>query len=189
VADWYCQLWAESLGKTRDVGPTPIKALGVTDQHSQVQLYRDGPNDKVFCFLGVGQFRHELPIPAGFEKVSALNYIGGHTFNELIEYERIATTLALTDALRPNYTITLPEVSAYTIGQLFHMLEVKTAMAGQLYGVDAFDQPGVEAGKVLAYGLMGRKGYAEARKWIEAKQAGEAVASVDEIIKNLKRKK
>lgn len=158
VADWYRQLWAESLGKNLDVGPTPIKALGVTDQHSQVQLYREGPNDKVFCFLKVGAFGTELEIPAGYPKVDALNYIGGHTFNELIEFERIATTLALTDVERPNYTITLPAVTPYALGQLFHMLEVKTAIAGQLYGIDAFNQPGVEAGKVLAYGLMGRKG-------------------------------
>ncbi len=159
VADWYRQLWAESLGKTPEVGPTPVKALGVTDQHSQVQLYRDGPNDKVFCFLGVGRFANELEIPAAYPDVDALSYIGGHTFNQLIEYERIATIRALTDAGRPNYTIALPEITPYAIGQLFHMLEVKTAISGQLYGVDAFNQPGVEAGKILAYALMGRAGY------------------------------
>jgi len=185
VADWYRQLWAESLGKTPDVGPTPVKALGVTDQHSQVQLYREGPNDKVFCFLKAGAFHTELDIPPGYPDVDALNYIGGHTFNELIEYERIATTLALTDAGRPNYTITLPAVTPYALGQLFHMLEVKTAIAGQLYGIDAFNQPGVEAGKVLAYGLMGRKGFGPAKQWIEDKQAGKPVPPLQDMIDGL----
>jgi glucose-6-phosphate isomerase len=187
VADWYRQLWAESLGKNDQVGPTPVKALGVTDQHSQVQLYREGPNDKVFCFLGVEHFGHTVAIPPAYQGVDAIAYIGGHSFNELIEYERVATTLALTDAGRPNYTITLPEVSAYTLGQLFHMLEVKTAMSGQLYRVDAFNQPGVEAGKVLAYGLMGRKGYEPAKQWIEDKQAGRATQGLDAMIDSLKK--
>jgi glucose-6-phosphate isomerase len=187
VADWYKQLWAESLGKNDAVGPTPVKALGVTDQHSQVQLYREGPNDKVYCFLGVGRFNHTVDIPPGYADVDALKYIGGHSFNELIEYERIATTLALTDAGRPNYTITLPEISAYTLGQLFHMLEVKTAISGQLYGIDAFNQPGVEAGKVLAYGLMGRQGYEPVKAWIEDKQAGRPTDSLDDMIDGLER--
>ena len=186
VADWYCQLWAESLGKSVDVGPTPVKALGVTDQHSQVQLYREGPNDKVFCFLKVGAFNGELEIPAAYPDVDALNYIGGHTFNELIEYERIGTALALTDARRPNYTISLPAVTPYALGQLFHMLQVKAAIAGQLYGIDAFNQPGVEAGKVLAYGLMGRVGFGAARQWIEDKQAGKAVGPLQDMIDGLK---
>jgi len=183
VADWYCQLWAESLGKNQEVGPTPLKAVGVTDQHSQVQLYRDGPNDKVFCFLAVGRFRHTLGIPPAYAEVEALGYIGGHSFNELMEYERIGTTLALTDAGRPNYTITLPEVTPYAIGQLFHMLAVKAAVSGQLHGVNAFDQPGVEAGKVLAYGLMGRRGYEKMKQWVEDKLAGRKVPSVDELMK------
>jgi glucose-6-phosphate isomerase len=185
VADWYRQLWAESLGKTDTVGPTPIKALGVTDQHSQVQLYREGPNDKVFCFLAVASFNNRLPIPPAFETVDAIGYIGGHTFNELIEYERVATVLATTDSGRPNYTITLPRVDAFAIGQLFHMLEVKTAISGQLYGIDAFNQPGVEAGKVLINGLMGRSGYAGAKRWVEDKQNGSQAPRLNEMITGL----
>jgi len=185
VADWYRQLWAESLGKTAEVGPTPIRALGVTDQHSQVQLYRDGPNDKVFCFVAVGRFGTRLDIPAAYPDVDALGYIGGHTFNQLLEHERVATTLALTAAERPNYTVTLPEVTPYAVGQLLHMLEVKTAISGELYGVNAFDQPGVEAGKVLAYGLLGRRGYEPARRWIEDRQAGKPVSPLDEVVDGL----
>ena len=158
----------------------------MTDQHSQVQLYREGPNDKVFCFLKVERFHNELAIPGAYDDVDALGYIGGHSFNELIEFERIGTALALTDAARPNYTITLPAVTPHALGQLFHMLEVKTAMAGQLYGIDAFNQPGVEAGKVLAYGLMGRTGYEPAKRWIEAKQAGRPARPLQDIIDGLK---
>jgi glucose-6-phosphate isomerase len=187
VADWYRQLWGESLGKTDAIGPTPVKALGVTDQHSQIQLYRGGPNDKVTCFLAVDSFHNDVPIPPAFETVDAIGYIGGHSFNELIEYERVATVLAMTDSKRPNYTITLPAVDPFALGQLFHMLEVKTAISGQLYGVDAFNQPGVEAGKVLAYGLMGRPGYAPAKQWVEQKQAGRDAGSLDGMIDGMKK--
>ncbi len=186
ITDWYRQLWAESLGKTSDVGPTPVRATGVTDQHSQVQLYREGPNDKVICFLAVQHFQDEVPIPPAWESTEAIGYIGGHSFNQLIEYERIATTLALTDAQRPNYTITLPEVNPYSVGQLLYMLEVKAAISGELYGVNAFDQPGVEAGKALSYGLMGRKHYERARQWVMNKQAGRSESSVDEMVDEMK---
>jgi glucose-6-phosphate isomerase len=187
VADWYRQLWAESLGKNLDVGPTPIKALGVTDQHSQIQLYQAGPNDKVICFLALEDYGEPLEIPPAYTDAEALGYIGGHTFNELIEYERLATSLALTDASRPNYSITLPEVSPYAVGQLLHMLEVKTAISAQLYGVNAFDQPGVEAGKVLACGLMGRKGYEAAAQWVQGKRAGKAVPPLEQLLRKLGR--
>jgi glucose-6-phosphate isomerase len=177
VADWYRQLWAESLGKIRRrgrktefVGPTPIKALGVTDQHSQVQLYREGPNDKVLTLLAVEDFGRDLRIPKAFGDAEGVGYLGGHTLGELMNAERRATTFALTRSRRPNATITLPRVSAYTVGQLLYMLEVQTSVAGELLGLgmDTYDQPGVEAGKVATYALMGRKGFAEARREIRA---------------------
>jgi glucose-6-phosphate isomerase len=166
VADWYRQLWAESLGKERrrsdgsveNVGPTPIKALGVTDQHSQVQLYRQGPNDKVFTLLAVDSFESDVAIPSAFEDVEGVGYLGGHMMSELMTAERIATTWALTGSDRPNVTITLPQVNAYTVGQLLYMLEVQTSFAGELLGINTYDQPGVEAGKKATYALMGRRG-------------------------------
>jgi glucose-6-phosphate isomerase len=172
VADWFRQLWAESLGKTRvvdsrseHVGLTPVKALGVTDQHSQVQLYMDGPSDKVFNFVGVERFAETVAIPESRLGLSSLDYLGGHSFNELINAERLATELALTANRRPNCTFTLPEVNAYTVGQLLYTLEVQTALIGDLLGINPFDQPGVEAGKVATYALMGRAGYeAQARE-------------------------
>lgn len=171
IADWYRQLWAESLGKKINrrsnnifVGPTPVKALGATDQHSQVQLYIEGPQDKVITFLSVGKFANKVPVPA-FDK----HYLSGHTLNELLKAEEEATRLALTQEGRPNLTINLPEISAKTVGQTLYLLELATAFAGELFDINAFDQPGVELGKQLTYALMGRAGFEEKRKEIEAK--------------------
>jgi len=166
VADWFRQLWAESLGKklntageTVHAGLTPIKALGVTDQHSQVQLYAEGPNDKVFVFLRLEKFDKRLSIPKGRPAIEGLEYLGGQSFNTLIDVEQRATQAALTKANRPSCTITLPKVTPETIGELLYMLEMQTAYIGALYGINAFDQPGVEQGKQFTYGLMGRAGY------------------------------
>jgi len=170
LADWFRQLWAESLGKKLDlqgrqvfVGPTPVKALGTTDQHSQVQLYVEGPFDKIFVFLEVEQFETVLPINSGQAREKATRYLEGHTINELIAAEKRATELALTRNQRPNCTIKFPLVSAFTIGQIFQMLEIATAFAGKLFEINPFDQPGVEEGKIVTYALMGREGYEDKR--------------------------
>ena len=163
VADWYCQLWAESLGKFRKpeekadpVGQTPLKAVGATDQHSMLQLFMEGPNDKIFTFIAVGEYRTKLTIPKVFGELLGMGYLGGQTLNELIQAERRGVTLALAEAQRPSLTITLPVINEYTIGQLLMMLEIQTAVAGELYEIDAFNQPGVQAGKDLTYAQMGR---------------------------------
>ncbi len=175
IADWFRQLWAESLGKkfatdgsVAHTGTTPVKALGTTDQHSQIQLYVEGPNDKLITFLEVKQFPEEVKIPGGLDDVEGMGYLCGHTMNELFAAELQGTRIALTEAQRPNATITLPAVTPHTVGQLLFMLELQTAMAGKLYRIDPFDQPGVEAGKVAAYALLARKGYEKRRKEIEA---------------------
>ena len=166
LADWYRQLWAESLGKkfdldgnTVNVGPTPVKALGVTDQHSQVQLYVEGPFDKNFTILAVDEFVNELPMKNAYSGTSALDYLGGRTMAELIEAERLGTIYALTASNRPNMTITFPEVNPYTIGQFMYAFEVATVFSGGLYNINSLDQPGVEGGKIAAFALMGRPGY------------------------------
>lgn len=178
IADWYAQLWAESLGKRFDrsknevfVGQTPVKALGVTDQHSQVQLYTEGPFDKTVTFLAVEQYRAQMPIPAGFTEYKNVAFLGGHSLNELIQAEQRATEYALLKAGRMNCTITLPEVNAHTIGQLLYFFEVQTAIMGELLNIDAFDQPGVEEGKNAAYALLGREGFEEKRAELEARPA------------------
>ncbi len=171
IADWYCQLWGESLGKADSlfgekvyVGQTPVKALGVTDQHSQVQLYREGPFDKVITIIGVENFRSTVTISKGCESFPDVNFLCGHTMNELINTERKATEYALTTAKRANYTILLPEVNEFTIGELLYLFEMETAYCGAMLNIDTFNQPGVEGGKNATYALFGRKGYEQTKK-------------------------
>ncbi|MDR1619537.1 MAG: glucose-6-phosphate isomerase [Clostridiales bacterium] len=178
MADWYAQLWAESLGKRYALdgsetfcGQTPVKALGVTDQHSQVQLYTEGPYDKVVTFLDVGAYRARVEIPHGFESIPDVAFLGGHSLNELMAAERIATEYALHKSGRLSHTITLPEVNAFTIGQLLYLFEVQTAFAGELLNINAFDQPGVEEGKNAAYALLGKPGFENKRAKLAAMPA------------------
>lgn len=183
VADWFRQLWAESLGKRLDsnnkevhTGQTPIKALGATDQHSQVQLYVEGPNDKVVVFLEVDNFAKKVEIPNVFTDREQLSYLAGSSLNDLIKVEKEGTQYALTKHNRPNMTIIFPELSAHTLGQFIQMLETATVFAGGLYGINPFDQPGVEFGKNYAYAMMGRKGYEKLK------------ADIDKEGKDIKRK-
>ncbi len=160
MADWFVQLWAESLGKIREdgtsVGPTPIAALGATDQHSQVQLFMEGPADKTVTFLEVGSRATDVRIPSAFQDVPELAYLGGHTLGELLDIERKATAGALAARGRCNMTVTLDRVDAEHLGGLFMFFELATAYAGELYDVNAYDQPGVELGKQFAYAMLGR---------------------------------
>lgn len=175
VADWYTQLWAESLGKELNRQgekinnrPTPLKALGATDQHSQIQLYNEGHNDKVITFIRVDEFDNELKIPNVFE-FTGLNYLGGKSINQLINAEADATKVSLCDYNRPNITIHLPKINEYYLAQLFYMFEMETAIIGELYNIDAFNQPGVEQAKNYTYALMGRVGYEESANELNQK--------------------
>ena len=158
LAAWFVQLWAESLGK-EGKGSTPHGAVGTTDQHSQVQLYMEGPQDKVIEIVEVENHPRDLPIPKAYEDVEGVGYLGGHTMAELLNVECDATREALTEAGRPNSTIKLGAVNEENLGYLFQALEIQTAISGSLYGVNAFDQPGVEAGKEITYKRMGRPGH------------------------------
>jgi glucose-6-phosphate isomerase len=170
IGDWFAQLWAESLGKKVNtkgdevrVGQTPVKALGVTDQHSQVQLYAEGPQDKIITFLCVDEYHSEITIPKIYGDIPSLGFLGGETHNTLITTEKMATEYALLKAGQTNMTITLPKVNEFTIGQLLYLFEVATGIAGELLDINAFDQPGVEEGKNATYAMFGRPGY-EAKK-------------------------
>jgi glucose-6-phosphate isomerase len=166
-AAWFVQLWAESLGKLKpdgsSVGQTPLAALGATDQHSQVQLFMEGPKDKVVTFLAVEERATDVTIPGGFNEVKELGYLDGHSLGELIDIEQRATAGALAKRGRPNLTIYLDRVDEWHVGALIMLFELATAYAGQLYDVDAFNQPGVELGKQFAYALLGRPGSEEAK--------------------------
>jgi glucose-6-phosphate isomerase len=165
-ADWYRQLWAESLGKrvdrrgrTVETGQTPVTSLGVTDQHSQVQLYMEGPHDKVVTFLEVARLRKDVAIPKMHADLTSLGYLGGRSMAALLAAEKRGTEIALTAAGRPNFTYLLPTINEHVLGQLIYLFELQTALSGELYGINAFDQPGVEAGKIAAFALMRREGY------------------------------
>ena len=174
ISDWYAQLWAESLGKNVtlhgkpcNVGQTPVKALGVTDQHSQVQLYTEGPYDKVVTFLSVDQYKTPFPIPHGCENIPDVGFLGGHTMEELIQAENKATAYALTKAGRLNYTITLPQINEFTLGQLLYFFELQTAYTGIMFDIDTYNQPGVEAGKKATFALLGKPGYDQQKKELD----------------------
>ena len=170
IADWYCQLWGESLGKSVDkegnevyAGQTPVKALGVTDQHSQIQLYTEGPFDKVITLIAVDNFRTEVMIPEGLADFPDVNFLCGNTMGTLLNTERKATEYALAKKHRMNRTIIVPDVCEYTIGQLLMLFMMETAFVGAMLNIDTFNQPGVEEGKNATYAMFGRKGY-EAKK-------------------------
>ncbi|MDD4310296.1 MAG: glucose-6-phosphate isomerase [Candidatus Cloacimonetes bacterium] len=173
-ADWYRQLWAESLGKRKDnsgrdifVGQTPVKALGTTDQHSQVQLYTEGPNDKVFTFLTVENFKHDYTIPNLHPDREEVSYLGGRKLSELLNAERFATEIALSQAKRPNANIVFPVIDEFHLGEFIMLYEIQTVFAGKLLQINPLDQPGVEAGKIATYALMGKAGFDKERSDIE----------------------
>jgi len=158
---WFQQLWAESLGKIRDgesVGPTPLPAVGATDQHAQVQLFMQGPHDKAVVFVKSEPGR-DVEIPQAGPGLPELAYLGGATLGGLLDAERRATAEALRRRGRPSMTLEMGPVTPASLGGLFMLLQLATVYAGALYGVDPLDQPGVELGKVLTYGLMGREGF------------------------------
>jgi glucose-6-phosphate isomerase len=173
-AEWYRQLWAESLGKRVDrngkpvhLGPTPVGAVGATDQHSQVQLFMEGPYDKVITFVTVDDLGADVPIPgrpapstgSGQVLPPDLEYLTGHTLGELLRAEYEATSTALAQMGRMSCTLSLPDLTPATIGEAIMFYQLATGYAGAWYGIDPFDQPGVELGKRLTYAAMGRPGY------------------------------
>lgn len=155
ASDWYVQLWAESLGKSGG-GQTPVKALGSTDQHSQVQLYMEGPADKVFTFLRVEKFRAPAKETTIGEAPGFFGFIDGRGMGEILNTMQMATAGALASARRPNMTISFPLVDAYHLGEFFMLYELATAYAGALYRINPFDQPGVELGKKLTREILER---------------------------------
>ena len=150
-AEWFAQLWAESLGK-EGRGQTPVRALGATDQHSQLQLYRAGPRDKLVTLLRPRE-RADRAIPE--TDIDALSYLGGAGLGELLDAEFEATEASLAAAGRPNVRIEIDRLDAHSLGSLLYSMEAACILAGELYGVETFTQPAVEWGKRAARGLLG----------------------------------
>ncbi len=176
LADWYRQLWAESLGKKFDVsgrivhcGQTPVKSLGAIDQHSQVQLYSEGPRDKIVTLIKVEDFGNQLTIPFIHSDIEALSYLNGVEVGELLNAELKGTAIALAANGVPNIAVTFPQIDEVHVGEFIVSYEIQTAIMGFLLRVNPYDQPGVELGKKLTYAFMGRKGYEEVRDRYEEK--------------------
>jgi len=169
MAAWFVQLWAESLGKhvkpnDAGVGPTPIASVGATDQHSQVQLFMEGPPNKTIAFIAVDSRPSDVDIPKLHEEVKELGYLGGHKLGQLLDIEQRATAGALARRGRPNMTIHVEQVDAWHVGAIFMLLEIATIYAGEMYGVNPLDQPGVELGKQFTYAQLGRADAEQARQ-------------------------
>ncbi len=177
LGPWFVQLWAESLGKRRGdgvhVGPTPIPAVGATDQHAQVQLYMEGPRDKTVTLVDVEQHPDDVAIPHGAEDPAELAYLSGHSFGELLRTECRATAAALARNGRPTMMLQVSQVDAWHLGGLFMLFELATIYAGQLYEIDPLDQPGVELGKQLTYYQFGHPGWQQMREVWESLPASD----------------
>lgn len=168
LAPWFVQLWAESLGKCDadglHVGPTPIASVGATDQHSQVQLFMEGPADKTVTFVRIDSAADDVEIPRLEAGEPALAFLGGHSLGELLDIECRATAGALARAGRPSMTMTVGAADAWHLGGLLMWLMQATTIAGALYRVNPLDQPGVELGKRLANAELGHPDHAAAGK-------------------------
>jgi glucose-6-phosphate isomerase len=159
-AEWFAQLWAESLGKD-GLGQTPARALGATDQHSQLQLYRAGPRDKLVTMIRPAD-RADITFPD--TDLEGLSYLSDHSLGDLLDAEFEATEASLAAADVPNVRIEVDRVDAYGLGELLYAMEAATVLYGELEGVgtSTFEQPAVEWGKRAARGLLGEGEYAEA---------------------------
>ena len=154
---WHCQLWAESLGKNGK-GTTPVKALGPVDQHSQLQLWLDGPRDKLFnVFLTDTKGKGPLA-DAALAEGTGCAFLGGKSVGDLVDAEQRATVDTLAKNGRPVRTFHLPVLDERTLGALFMHFMLETMIAGDMLGVDPYDQPAVEEGKILARQYLARGG-------------------------------
>lgn len=176
MADWYSQLFGESLGQIdahgNNVGGTPAKVLGVTDQHSQVQLYTDGPCDKIILFIGVDKYRVEMPIPqknSDMPEIPDVTFLSGHSLGEQMQLEQRATEYAVMKSGKLSFTITLPEVNANYLGQLMYLFEMQIAYLGEMLEIDAFVQPGVQEGKDAMYAMYDKPGFGWKKAELDAR--------------------
>ena len=157
-AEWYAQLWAESLGKDGR-GQTPARALGATDQHSQLQLYRAGPADKLVTLVRPRE-SPDVGIPG--TDLEGLEYLGGSSLGELLDAEFRATEASLAAAGRENVRLEVDRVDERGLGELLYAMEAACVLYGELADVSTFTQPAVEWGKKAARGLLGGGEFAEA---------------------------
>jgi glucose-6-phosphate isomerase len=178
IGEWYSHLCSVSLGKMLNrkgkavhVGPSPVAALGSFDQHGQQQLFAEGPFDKVVTFLVAKDHGATATVPTAYPKVDAAAYLKDATFPTMLAHSRLGCELHITASGRPNMAVTLDQIDEAHIGGLVYMLELSTAMSAELYGIDPFDQPGIEYGKHATFGLFGRAGFEDQAKKLRDYQA------------------
>jgi glucose-6-phosphate isomerase len=180
LAEWFTQLWGGSLGRAVDRtgrlvewGQTAIRARGSADQHSHLQLYLEGPRDKVVLFLRVEDHGDTLTVPAAYQDIEDVACLGGHSLGAVLNAEQAATEFALARHERPSLGVSLPAVTPFAVGQLVYLFELATVAAGYLADVDPFGQPAVEDAKTLTFALLGRPGLelqrGEVEGWIARK--------------------
>ncbi|HWR02992.1 MAG TPA: glucose-6-phosphate isomerase [Humidesulfovibrio sp.] len=157
-ADWFAQLWAESLGKGGQ-GSQPIPAVGVTDQHSVNQMFLDGPRNKACLFVERAEGPQGLPFPADMPGI--FDYLQGKRFGELLPAEALGTRMALCKNEVPLLALRLGADDAFAAGKMMALLGAATLLTGWLMGINPVDQPAVELGKRLAKARLGAAGLAE----------------------------
>ncbi len=145
---WYVQLWAESLGKGGE-GTAPLACLGPLDQHSQLQLFMDGPKEHFLTIIRTPTEGTGPKLPADLANAAGIGFMAGRTVGDLVAAQTHAVPEALGRAGRPVRTIDLPRLDEAGLGALMMHMMLETIFAARLLGVDAFDQPAVELAKVL----------------------------------------
>ncbi len=152
--DWYCQLWAESLGKERaaaaPAGSLPVRAMGAVDQHSQLQMYLESRKDKMFTFIELTHWEHDAIIPLSDADRTVYPHLHHKTVADIIDAEFRATREVITEAHHPNLTVEIPVINAFVFGSLIELYQRVTVYTGLLYGINPLDQPSVEKGKHVA---------------------------------------
>jgi glucose-6-phosphate isomerase len=171
-AEWFCQLWGESLGKRRtysgkDItfGTTPLRTAGSIDQHSQLQLFCEGPDDKFITFIGLNVHDNDKVLKTDFSE--GFSYANGTKMGELLNNELKATEAALLELSRPTMRLNLQQLDEIGLGQLFMVFQYVIAVIGLANDINPFDQPGVEAGKDYVYGIMGKDGYDRRKEYFD----------------------
>ncbi len=167
---WFRQLFAESLGKDL-ISPTPVPAVGATDQHSQLQLYMQGPQDKLIGFFCLKDFGSDFSINSG--EFKEFDYLNGKKLSDILMNELKGVELALAINKRPSFRVTLDKIDEFSIGELSFMCMEAVAVLGMLLKINPFDQPGVEKGKKFAYLLMGRNDDSLSKESEELKRLSE----------------
>jgi glucose-6-phosphate isomerase len=166
VVDWYSHLLSVSLGKMLNrkgkavhVGPGPAQCVGASGCYGQMQLFQEGPFDKVTTFITTKDHGIDHEIPKAWPKVGDLDYLSGASMSDIIAHGYTAAAQVITAAGRPNMTMILDDVSEGSVASLYWTLQLSAVMSSELYGIDAFNQPGVDSNKQAVFAQLGRAGF------------------------------